>query len=174
MVLDHDDIRRAVTDAWRRSEPDSPQAHEEGGFVVLGRDGSLSVIGWPRGLQNEIVVPAHRSGRSGNLPILATFHTHPNSGPEFQQEPSLTDIRAVRDDPQEEERETHCLIDSCAIVLHFHRNRRVIRQDITTSLGVKAVFVPLTLSPSRRRLGRHRRGHGRFPLPRSASRHRHL
>ncbi len=67
--------------------------------MVRLSDGSLFVIGWPRGLQNEIMVPAHRGGRSGNLPILATFHTHPNSGPEFRQEPSLTDIRAVRDDP---------------------------------------------------------------------------
>ncbi len=27
------------------------------------------------------------------------IHTHPNPGAGFQQEPSLTDIRAVRDDP---------------------------------------------------------------------------
>jgi len=33
------------------------------------------------------------------MPIIATFHTHRNPGPDFQQEPSLTDIRAVRDDP---------------------------------------------------------------------------
>jgi proteasome lid subunit RPN8/RPN11 len=30
--------------------------------------------------------------------VVATFHTHPNPGSEYQQEPSLTDIRAVRDD----------------------------------------------------------------------------
>jgi len=30
---------------------------------------------------------------------IASFHTHPNTGKDFQQEPSLTDIRAVRDDP---------------------------------------------------------------------------
>lgn len=35
----------------------------------------------------------------GTLVILATFHTHPNPGPDFLQEPSLTDIRAVRNDP---------------------------------------------------------------------------
>jgi hypothetical protein len=33
------------------------------------------------------------------LAIVATFHSHPNPGLEFLQEPSLTDIRAVRDDP---------------------------------------------------------------------------
>ena len=30
---------------------------------------------------------------------MATFHMHPNPGDNYQQEPSLTDIRAVRDDP---------------------------------------------------------------------------
>ncbi len=99
MILDYGDIRSALADAWRRSQPDSPQAHEEGGFVVQRDDGSLFVIGWPRGLQNEILVPAHQGGRRANMPIIATFHTHPNSGGMFQQEPSLTDIRAVRDDP---------------------------------------------------------------------------
>lgn len=99
MVLDHEDIRSTLADAWRRSEPDTPNAHEEGGFIVRRDDGSVFVIGWPRGLQNEILVPAHRGGQRGNMPIIATFHTHPNSGSGFQQEPSLTDIRAVRDDP---------------------------------------------------------------------------
>jgi proteasome lid subunit RPN8/RPN11 len=45
------------------------------------------------------LVPRHPGGKRNNLSIVATFHTHPNPGPEFQQEPSLTDIRAVRDDP---------------------------------------------------------------------------
>ncbi len=31
--------------------------------------------------------------------IVASFHTHPNTGPGFLQEPSETDKRAVRDDP---------------------------------------------------------------------------
>ena len=32
------------------------------------------------------------------LPIVATFHTHPNTGPDFLQEPGETDKRGVRDD----------------------------------------------------------------------------
>jgi hypothetical protein len=31
--------------------------------------------------------------------VAATFHTYPNVGEGFIQEPSLTDLRAVRDDP---------------------------------------------------------------------------
>ncbi len=99
MVLDHAEIRDALAFAWRRSEPGTPQAHEEGGFIVQREDRSLFVIGWQRGLQNEIFVPPHPGGKRGNMTIVATYHTHPNPGPKFQQEPSLTDIRAVRDDP---------------------------------------------------------------------------
>jgi hypothetical protein len=33
------------------------------------------------------------------LIIMATFHTHPHSGPRFVQEPSPTDILAVHGDP---------------------------------------------------------------------------
>lgn len=53
---------------------------------------------WPRGAQNRIIVPGHTGGQRDGMTIVATFHTHPNPPPEFQQEPSLTDIRAVRDD----------------------------------------------------------------------------
>jgi hypothetical protein len=63
-------------------------------------DGSLEVERWPVGTRNEILVPPHPGGRRGDRSIVATFHTHPNPGPDFQQEPSLTDIRGVRDDPE--------------------------------------------------------------------------
>lgn len=85
--------------AWRDSEPGTDAAHEEGGFILRNADGSLIVERWPQGVQNQILVPLHSAGMRGGLPIIATFHTHPNPGPGFQQEPSLTDIRAVRDDP---------------------------------------------------------------------------
>jgi len=33
------------------------------------------------------------------MDIVASFHTHPNTGPDVLQEPNETDKRAVRDDP---------------------------------------------------------------------------
>ena len=98
-VLDDDTIRSLFLQAWLDSQPGTTTAHEEGGFVLRGSDGSLTVERWPRGALNQIVVPEHVGGKRGNLPIVATFHTHPNPGPDFLQEPSLTDLRAVRDDP---------------------------------------------------------------------------
>ena len=53
---------------------------------------------WEKGTYNEIILPPHRNCFVNSLDIVASFHTHPNIGANFEQEPSLTDIRAVRDD----------------------------------------------------------------------------
>ena len=98
-VLDDDVIRALFLRAWQESQPGTAAAHEEGGFVLQNADGSPGVERWPRGAQNQILVPSHPGGERNNRLIVATFHTHPNPGPDFQQEPSLTDVRAVRDDP---------------------------------------------------------------------------
>jgi len=97
-VLDDDGTVDLFRQAWEESDPGKDSAHEEGGFVLRNPDGTLRVERWPCGAQNQILVPPHPNGMRGDLPIVATFHTHPNPGPEFQQEPSITDIRAVRDD----------------------------------------------------------------------------
>jgi hypothetical protein len=85
--------------AWEDSEPDHSGGHEEGGFIVADEFGGLSVVRWKQGTQNEIVLPPHGNCLVGGKTIVASFHTHPNTGGGFQQEPSLTDVRAVRDDP---------------------------------------------------------------------------
>lgn len=92
-------VRDALRKAWEDSQSETPTAHEEGGFVLRAPDGSWTVARWPRGSHNEIVVPPHPGGQRDSSLIVATFHTHPNPGADYQQEPSLTDIRAVRDDP---------------------------------------------------------------------------
>jgi hypothetical protein len=98
-MLDNPTVRHAFRQAWADSRAEAEAVREEGGFVLRAEDGSLSIERWPRGLQNEITVPHHPGGRRGSLVIVATFHTHPNPEPDYLQEPGLTDIRAVRDDP---------------------------------------------------------------------------
>jgi hypothetical protein len=92
-------IRAALRQAWQDSQPGLPGAHEEGGFVLREPSGKIYVMRWPSGAQNTIVVPPHPGCRIGTDEIIASFHTHPNTGPAFLQEPSETDCRAVRDDP---------------------------------------------------------------------------
>ena len=73
--------------------------HEEGGFVVKGADGSLSIVRWLKGSQDTIQVSPHTDCTMDGLKIVASFHTHPNTGSDYLQEPSETNKRAVRDDP---------------------------------------------------------------------------
>ena len=84
--------------SWADSEPGDASGREEGGFILRDRSGNLNVARWPKGMQNSITLPPHPDCTVGESEIVATFHTHPNPGPDFQQEPSLTDIRGVRND----------------------------------------------------------------------------
>ena len=96
-VLSEPTLRAALSEAWKGSQPGLTGGHEEGGFVVLDGD-KLSVRHWPMGEGYRIKVPPHLGCAVDGLAIVATFHTHPNTGPEFLQEPSETDRRGVRDD----------------------------------------------------------------------------
>ncbi len=97
-ILENLTILSELKRAWFDSEPNISGGHEEGGFIVVDDFGFLSVIRWEKGSNNEIILPRHKNCFFDGKDIVATFHTHPNTGDDFQQEPSLTDIRAVRDD----------------------------------------------------------------------------
>lgn len=98
-VLDASTVRVALKKAWEDSQPGVTDGHEEGGFILRDPAGSLSVVRWPKGAQKSIILPPHPNCKVGERDIVATFHTHPNTGSEYLQEPSETDKRAVRDDP---------------------------------------------------------------------------
>jgi hypothetical protein len=92
-------VRAALQQAWRESQPGPTGGHEEGGFILREPTSRLWVLRWPRGNQNSIDLPAHPGCTVSGSDIIMTFHTHPNTGPDYLQEPSETDKRAVRDDP---------------------------------------------------------------------------
>jgi hypothetical protein len=69
--------------AWQDSEPSISGGHEEGGFIVVDDLGNLSVVRWEEGKQNEIVLPPHENCFIGGKTIVASFHTHPNTGADF-------------------------------------------------------------------------------------------
>ena len=97
-ILENGLILTHLKDAWLDSEPAESGGHEEGGFIVANDVGNLAVVRWEKGLQNEIVLPLHKNCFFDGKDIIVSFHTHPNTGKDFQQEPSLTDIRAISDD----------------------------------------------------------------------------
>lgn len=54
---------------------------------------------WPTGGRDFITLPPHVDCRIEDSEIIATFHTHPNTGSDYLQEPGEADRRGVRDDP---------------------------------------------------------------------------
>jgi hypothetical protein len=98
-VLSNETVRSVLQQTWKDSNSGVSGGHEEGGFVVIDTDGNLNVIRWQAGLKDKIQVPLHRNCKINTLEIVASFHTHPNTGSDYLQEPSETDKRAVRDDP---------------------------------------------------------------------------
>lgn len=99
VILDEPVVRNALKQAWQDSQPASTGGHEEGGFILRNEAGKIGVVRWPRGEQGMILMPPHTDCRVGNNEIIGTFHTHPNIGPDYLQEPGDADRRAVRDDP---------------------------------------------------------------------------
>jgi len=98
-ILTEPAVRDALKQAWQDSQPGSTGGHEEGGFILRNEAGKISVMRWPRGERDFIVMPPHLNCRIGDNEIIGTFHTHPNTGPDYLQEPGEADRRAVRDDP---------------------------------------------------------------------------
>ena len=98
VVLANANARFALLQAWKDSNSGLTGGHEEGGFIVRNTDGSLNVVRWLKGSKDTIQVPPHKDCMIDGLEIVASFHTHPNTGNDYLQEPSETDKRAVRDD----------------------------------------------------------------------------
>jgi len=90
-ILNDPTVRTALKQAWEDSEPGPTGGHEEGGFILRDAAGNLSVERWPHGEQNSIIVPVHHNCRIRDQDIVATFHTHPNTGSDYLQAPGETD-----------------------------------------------------------------------------------
>ena len=98
-ILTEPVLRYALKQVWQDSQPGETGGHEEGGFILRNEAGKISVLRWPRGERDFILMPPHVDCRTGDKEIIGTFHTHPNIGPDYLQEPGEGDRRAVRDDP---------------------------------------------------------------------------
>lgn len=98
-VLHDPTVRAALKQAWEDSLPGVTGGHEEGGFILHDATDNLRIVRWPKGAQDSIILPSHPNCKIGDSDIIASFHTHPNTGSDYLQEPSETDKRAVQDDP---------------------------------------------------------------------------
>jgi hypothetical protein len=98
-ILKNSPVCTELKRAWQESNPGVTGGHEEGGFIVKDSSRNFRVVRWTTGNQNSIFLPPHTGCKIGEDMIVASFHTHPNTGGDYLQEPSETDKRAVRDDP---------------------------------------------------------------------------
>jgi hypothetical protein len=98
-ILNNSLVRTELKRAWADSNPGLTGGHEEGGFILKDSEENFNVVRWVTGEQNSIFLPAHPGCKIEGTTIVASFHTHPNTGGDYLQEPSETDKRAVRDDP---------------------------------------------------------------------------
>ncbi len=98
-ILDDSSVLAELKQAWQDSQPGSSGGREEGGFILRDAAGRMGVERWGKGTQATIRLPLHRNCQVGGKDIVASFHTHPNTGQDYLQAPSETDKRAVRDDP---------------------------------------------------------------------------
>lgn len=98
-IIGDQTIRAGLQQAWEDSMPGPSGGHEEGGFIVQDSPGNIHIVRWPKGEHNAIAVPPHPNCKFAGNEIIFSFHTHPNTGDNYLQEPSETDCRAVRDDP---------------------------------------------------------------------------
>jgi hypothetical protein len=83
-IFDNQTILSELKNAWIESEPNISGGHEEGGFIVADDFGVLSIIRWEKGTNNEIILPPHKNCFVDRKDIIASFHTHPNTGKNFQ------------------------------------------------------------------------------------------
>jgi hypothetical protein len=98
-ILNNPLVCAGLKQAWKDSKPGVTGGHEEGGFILKDSGGDFNIVRWATGNQNSIALPPHPKCKIGESSIVASFHTHPNVGSDYLQEPSETDKRAVRDDP---------------------------------------------------------------------------
>jgi hypothetical protein len=97
-LLADPEVQSGIRQAWVDSNPGPTGGHEEGGFIVRDAAGKHRVVRWPAGAQTSLLVPAHDGCRQEGDSIIATFHTHPNTGRDYHQGPSDKDLDMMRQD----------------------------------------------------------------------------
>ena len=83
-IIENAVVLKEIKTAWENSVPSISDGHEEGGFIVIDEFENPSVVRWEKGKQNEIILPAHRNCSINQKEIIASFHTHPNIGKDYQ------------------------------------------------------------------------------------------
>jgi len=99
-ILADPNVQEGMRQAWEDSDDGGPNDHEEGGYIVRNPDGSLEVVRVPTGDEDSLSFDIHPSGTIGDQEIVGSFHTHPNTGTTYDDEPSQEDMDASTNHPE--------------------------------------------------------------------------
>jgi hypothetical protein len=92
-----DQLRRAYDES--RVGTDDPA--EQGGFLLIDPVHCIvEVAKLPSGAPDSLAFPICADGMYQGKTIVGSFHTHPNAGADWRQEPSPQDIRLSQDFPE--------------------------------------------------------------------------
>ena len=91
----------AMRQAVEESDVGGSQPREQGGFLVRDPStGAFAVARLSSSERDSLAYPICADGLFLGQEIVGTFHTHPNTGHEWRQEPSPQDIRLSKEYPE--------------------------------------------------------------------------
>lgn len=98
--IENTNVKSALKKAATDSDIGGAKPVEQGGWILRDpKTGELSVERLPTGKQASVTWPIVKDGKRNGKEIVGSFHTHPNVGSNWKQEPSDTDIQAVKKYP---------------------------------------------------------------------------
>jgi hypothetical protein len=100
-LLSDPQIVAGMRRAYQDSEVGGDTPVEQGGFLLYDSIADRLDVGrLPAGHQDSMSFPICSDGTYSGKLIVGSFHTHPNVGPQWRQEPSPQDIRLSIDYPE--------------------------------------------------------------------------
>lgn len=123
--------------AYDDSDVGGSQPIEQGGFLVRDSHSSEVVIKrLPSSERDSLSYPLCSDGKYQGQEIVGSFHTHPNTGKEWRQEPSPQDIRLSKQFP--ETMGPHQFVISSDTIYHVDNN------GVVSAVGHTADVLNLT------------------------------
>ena len=100
-LLGEPDVIVGLRCAYKESGIGTDCPIEQGGFILLDPVlDTFEVFRLAACGPDLLAYPICADGTYRGKQIVASFHTHPNTGPEWRQQPSLQDIRLSQDYPE--------------------------------------------------------------------------
>ena len=130
-------VLAGLRQAYDESDVGGSQPIEQGGFLLRDSDsGEVVVKRLPSSERDSLSYPLCSDGKYQGQEIVGSFHTHPNTGKEWRQEPSPQDIRLSKEFP--ETMGLHQFVMSRDMIYHIDNN------GVVTAIGRTADVLKLT------------------------------